>query len=1031
MKRSHRHIARGSQICLVVCVCLMLGGCFRSGKVNQQLQLLTSEHPAIRANAVEKLGIYRDFKSEPALIKALTDDHKQVRKNAAKALWRLRRDAGKIQPFDWMIEQLTDQLVIQPDGQVDLHRTIQFKIVSTYNSVKNIAFFLPAVDLRIQRILDRAGKQLKYKVDRRYPQPQVRVIGIHKAQSGDTRRVTIIAKSAAFIYSDPTNSDIRKLIYRPGFFNVPIQNYQFSARLTRSDYSNQLIARHTSNKLDRHALINTTIKASFKKQNISGSFPKHFPEPVIGTLNIVIAIICLSIVIAASYLFAWKKYKPDQLHLQILFVVLALGFMLFFQPFLIEDTLSYYSYARSLILDGNFTFYNDYLLHNNNWLYFYNVKEVPSPSGPFIFWAPFVACAHVLTLLINACGLNIATNGYTFPYIYAVAVGGFVYCCISAFFCYQLACKFASSSAALIATVVIIFSTNFLLIFYHWTASSFQPSVLIFSVFLYYWYITIGRRQLYGWGILGLLAGLMIQIRYQNGLLLIIPFIEWIRSFASTIRSHNITESGKLIGAGVIFLITAIIAFSPQLVLFKMLGDSFWIDTYRTGDVARFNFDYLSEALAGIFWDGHVRGYYNGLISNSPVLVLAVIGMFSPRLRASWISWTLLTALVLQIVLVGSYINWDGKLLYVPNLYFVTLSPIFILGLAVFLDYLQPLTWRCKLFWTSLITMLALINLYNIYLQLAFKQAAPFPEHFSLSEGMQRLIFLPEMKFRNDFVELSGNFAIFLRGLSQSILTTNITELFITILLWLIPVIIVFILFFWWSKLPLDRYIATNSKRQANTAVFSVVVVFLLLDTLVIKAARKTDKNYHVYKKNLIRKPIYPSVMWGKLKAISSPSKSWQMEFVQRKISGPMSHLHLLGYLRNTEQLRQDTVVARVTIQSTNRQIFTADLRVGVHFGDIAFNRPESQADIAHNIDNIDVAYDWDIRDGSQSYFRGNIYLCHIQLPMAIIPESLTITYQQSTGELVLTGIRMVEPSIAWPAHMLGQPLLALEKTKP
>src|SRR5215216_1367299 len=96
-----------------------------------------------------------------------------------------------------------------------------------------------------------------------------------------------------------------------------------------------------------------------------------------------------------------------------------------------SDGVFYYIYARSLVIDHDLDFANEFA-------YFqvppakYSltpIGRVPNKYaiGPALLWMPFFLAAHLIALLGGALGLRILADGYGYFYQAAISIGSIVY----------------------------------------------------------------------------------------------------------------------------------------------------------------------------------------------------------------------------------------------------------------------------------------------------------------------------------------------------------------------------------------------------------------------------------------------------------------------------------------------------------------------------------------------------------------------------------------------------------------------------
>src|SRR5438046_8171803 len=150
-------------------------------------------------------------------------------------------------------------------------------------------------------------------------------------------------------------------------------------------------------------------------------------------------------------------------------------------PIVHGDGVGYYAYARALLIQHNLRFEEDWR-HAN--LYFSQARTLPngqlSPNeytetgyvanlftiGPAILWSPFLLAAHSFVLVANALGANIPANGFSTPYLLAMALGTATYGFLGLFFSYLLTRRYIEERWALLSTVAIWGGSSLLVYMY-------------------------------------------------------------------------------------------------------------------------------------------------------------------------------------------------------------------------------------------------------------------------------------------------------------------------------------------------------------------------------------------------------------------------------------------------------------------------------------------------------------------------------------------------------------------------------------
>jgi hypothetical protein len=148
-----------------------------------------------------------------------------------------------------------------------------------------------------------------------------------------------------------------------------------------------------------------------------------------------------------------------------------------------------------------------------------------------------------------------------------------------------------------------------------------------------------------------------------------------------------------------IFALSLFVAFLPTFVIKKIIYGGFFDFGYRV------SWYWSSPAFLKVAFSSD-----HGFLSWTPVLILAVAGLFLFYRRSGTLAAAFLGVLLLYIYLIGCYSDWDGLASY-GNRFFVSLTPIFVIGLAAFFDWLESAIQAPRAAWTAGIATGALITL--------------------------------------------------------------------------------------------------------------------------------------------------------------------------------------------------------------------------------------------------------------------------------------------------------------------------------
>jgi hypothetical protein len=408
-------------------------------------------------------------------------------------------------------------------------------------------------------------------------------------------------------------------------------------------------------------------------------------------------------------LFRLTKYETV---LVLLFLLtLPLG-----NPWVRGDGVGYYAYVRSLLIEHKLDFTKDWLHANTTFRMGRTDAEgriTPEQYtatghlnnhfsiGPAILWSPFLVAAHGGVLLYDRLGGHVAADGYSQPYVLTMAFATAFYGFLAVFISFRLARKYLPERWAFLATLGIWFGSALPVYMYFNPSWSHAHSAFAVALFVWYWSRTRGARTWKQWIVLGAIGGLMLDIYYANAVLLLVPLLESLASYWKSYRAAGPEPIGRLFWGNVIFAAALLAAFFPTLVTKKIIYGSYLTMGYEH------LWNWRSPALFRVWFSAD-----HGLFSWNPILILAVAGLFFLRKYDRQLGLYLMGVFVALLYTIGSYADWDGHSSF-GNRYFASLTPLFVLGLAAFFDWLGR-AWqerRAALLASSATAVLILWNL--------------------------------------------------------------------------------------------------------------------------------------------------------------------------------------------------------------------------------------------------------------------------------------------------------------------------------
>jgi Dolichyl-phosphate-mannose-protein mannosyltransferase len=389
-------------------------------------------------------------------------------------------------------------------------------------------------------------------------------------------------------------------------------------------------------------------------------------------------------------------------------------------PWVRGDGVGYYAFARSLLIEHRLDFTKDWQAANSS----FRMGRIgddgnPRPAeytvtghidnhfsvGPAILWSPFLILTHAGVLLCDKLGGHIPADGFSRPYRVAMSIGTAIYGFLALIISFAVARRYVSEMSAFLGTLGIWFASSFPVYMYFNPSWSHAHSAFMVALFIWFWIRTRSARTSTQWIVLGAIGGLMIDVYYLTAILLLIPLFESLAQYRLGLRGAGTEPMRRLFMNNVAFAATVFVAFTPTLITKKLIYGGYLRLGYREA------WYWKSPAFfKAAFSSDH------GLFSWTPILILAIAGLWFLRRHDRALAAYLLAVFVLYLYAMGCFQSWDGLSSY-GNRYFVSLTSIFVLGLAAFFDWLGQL-WgerRAAFASASATALLALWNLGLIF----------------------------------------------------------------------------------------------------------------------------------------------------------------------------------------------------------------------------------------------------------------------------------------------------------------------------
>ena len=364
-----------------------------------------------------------------------------------------------------------------------------------------------------------------------------------------------------------------------------------------------------------------------------------------------------------------------------------------------SDEIEYYSFLRSLWFDHDLSFDNEYR-------YFYDhgiargvgfretFIDPTTPTGlrpnygtigSAFLWAPMYIVTDAGVRIARAMGSNVAADGYSRPYLAAVAYGSALYGFLAVLISASIARRITGSGPlAAAAGAIVWFGTP--LPFYMYLAPGMAHACSAFTVaaFVAIWLRVRERWSLRGMMALGAMAALMTMVREQDAFFVLGVAVDYAWTLADDVTGGQraaAIERVKALPAGIV---TFAICFLPQawayLVLNGHLGPARMVSDKMQW--------YAPHAVQVLFSPRH------GLFVWTPIALVCVAGLLAEsvapsvgtesRTNGRRIIVCLLVMFLAQVYITGSVGTWTVAGSFGQRR-FVGTSVALIVGLAALL----------------------------------------------------------------------------------------------------------------------------------------------------------------------------------------------------------------------------------------------------------------------------------------------------------------------------------------------------------
>jgi len=390
-------------------------------------------------------------------------------------------------------------------------------------------------------------------------------------------------------------------------------------------------------------------------------------------------------------------------------------------PWIRGDGVGYYAFARAPLIEHSLDFEHDYLDANSGFREhrvdeaghvktFYRTRTGHLDNhfsvGPAILWAPFLLLAHGAVLLARTAGSSVTADGFSAPYRIAMAFATALYGFFGLLLSFRLASKYVHKHWALLATLGVWWASSLPVYMYFNPSWSHAHSAFAVALFLWYWHETREDRTPRQWLLLGLITGLMLNVYFANAMVLAVLLVEAIPQYLAAFRA----APGRGLPARTLFFRHVTFALVVLLSLFPTFLSRYIIygNAFESGYIPLKDWFWRSPLFLTVLFSSN-----HGLFAWTPLLLLSAAGLFLFWRSQRRVGAALLAAALAFYFLIACYPVWAGISSF-GNRFFISLTTLFILGLAIVLDHFASLFRKPPAAMASAAFVLACFVLWNL-----------------------------------------------------------------------------------------------------------------------------------------------------------------------------------------------------------------------------------------------------------------------------------------------------------------------------
>lgn len=420
-------------------------------------------------------------------------------------------------------------------------------------------------------------------------------------------------------------------------------------------------------------------------------------------------------VIAVTTVFTFtgisQKINESRISLLVLVFCMFFGVIFYLNNNIVGDGGQYFAWLHSFVIDHDLNFKNEIDYLTSMGVGTGVIPVIPTRIGTCIAWFPMYAFTHfIMGILKTLKVIYFEANGWSLPYITSIVLTSLLASFSGLVLCYKILRRFFSNSTSLLAAVMVYLgSAIFTWTFVH-PSYTHAVDFFISTLFIYYWSITLGQKNLRQWSILATILFCAVLVREQNillgALLVVEAFVEYYKMDKEKFRFPEFLR-GSLVFLGVFIGELAVLAF------FAFKGGFIKNFLFASEVIKAHNFTGLRSIETLLLYPT------TGLLAATPIIALSfagvvLLGCFYKRYPVKLVLITMSLLLVFFIEFCCLSLNFTSRLFQfnIGARYFINVTLLFMLGLGFLFEsiskrkfaaiFVKVISWCAVIFYLFL-----------------------------------------------------------------------------------------------------------------------------------------------------------------------------------------------------------------------------------------------------------------------------------------------------------------------------------------